>query len=150
MIQNVSAPSKKDKQVKHQDDSAGKKVDWLQAGEDKHNANDAYPSCHIDDVAAQFFINRQFGFFGTQPWFIEGTKGEFYIKKSWENNPFIKTVYLPNCRLVGPFHRIETATTESKIIFKIVDSHQYENKEITDSDFVKMRMNFIKTAEVIK
>ena len=85
-------------------------------------------------------IGGQFAFFGRQPWFIGGTKGEFFIKKGWEHKPFIKTVYLSNCRLVGPFHKIEVVGGE----FKVIDEYQYDDKEINDNDFVKMREDFVK------
>jgi len=84
-------------------------------------------------------IGGQFAFLGRQPWFIEGTKGAFFIKKEWEHKPFIKTVYLPNCCLVGPFHKIEIVDGE----FKVVDEYQYGDKEIDDNDFIKMRENFV-------
>lgn len=85
-------------------------------------------------------ISGQFAFLGRQPWFIEGTKGEFFIKKEWEHKPFIRTVYFPNCRLVGPFYKIEIIGGE----FKVIDEHQYDYKEINDNDFVKMREDFVK------
>jgi len=78
-------------------------------------------------------IKGQFTFFGKQPWFIEGSKGAFFIKKSYENDPFIKTVYLPNCFLVGPLHRMDFR--DGKWI--IIDDNKYENKEITDQEFLK-------------
>lgn len=78
-------------------------------------------------------IGSQFGFYGTQPWFITNTKGSFYIKKSWESKPFIKRIYIPNCVYVGPFHTV-TMTTEIKM--KTVDKYPYENKEVTDEEFV--------------
>ncbi len=82
----------------------------------------------------------QFAFLGLQPWFIEETKGEFYIKKNWEDKPFIKTVYIPNCCLVGPFHKVEIISNK----WKIIDDYKYENKEISDSDFIKIREDFKK------
>jgi len=85
-------------------------------------------------------IGGQFAFFGRQPWFIEDTKGEFFIKKEWENKPFIKSVYIPNCRLVGPFYKIEIVGGK----FKVIDERQYDDKEINDNDFVKMRENFVR------
>lgn len=84
-------------------------------------------------------INGQFAFLGLQPWFIEKTKGEFYIKKDWEDKPFIKTVYIPNCCLVGPFHKVETVTNG----LEVVDDFKYENKEISDAEFIKIREEFV-------
>jgi len=87
--------------------------------------------------AFQEFTRIQFGFLGMQPWFIPNTKGEFFIKKEYEKNPFVKRIYLPNCALVGPNHRIETI----KPILKIEDE-TYLNVEISDEEFVKKREGF--------
>jgi len=51
-------------------------------------------------------IRSQFSVFGPQPWFITNIPGEIYIKKSWESEPFIRRVYLPNCLAVGPKHKV--------------------------------------------
>ena len=53
-------------------------------------------------------VELQFGFDG-QPWYIEGTGRAFFIKKSWESNPFVREVILPNCVLVGYLHTLESA-----------------------------------------
>lgn len=45
-------------------------------------------------------IGSQFSSWGPQPWFITEIPGEIYIKQSWEEKPFIKKIYLPNCSLV--------------------------------------------------
>jgi hypothetical protein len=80
-------------------------------------------------------IIAQFGAFGTQPWFLSTIPGEMYIRKDSENVPFIRRVYLPNCLLVGPKHRIET------LIPRLVvnDSFEYDNREITDDEFAQLR-----------
>lgn len=81
-------------------------------------------------------IKGQFAGFGTQPWFIENTKGAFFIKKSWENNPFIKLVYLPNCIPVGPYHAM--TYNQATGHFEIIDDYPYENNDIRDEDFVTL------------
>ena len=45
-------------------------------------------------------IGTQFGALGGQPWFLTCVPSEIYIKKDWESRPFIRKVYLPNCRPV--------------------------------------------------
>ncbi|SEN70000.1 hypothetical protein SAMN05192583_3353 [Sphingomonas gellani] len=47
-------------------------------------------------------IDQQFTAFGLRPWFIDGTRGLIFIKKEWEENPFIRAFYLPSCPFVGP------------------------------------------------
>jgi hypothetical protein len=80
-------------------------------------------------------IGNQFSAFGPQPWFITNIPGEIYIKKSWESNPFIRKVYLPNCLAVGPRHKIEAVIP--KVVVK--DIAQYEEREITDEEFSELR-----------
>jgi len=84
----------------------------------------------------QEFIKIQFGAFGKQPWFIEGTKGAFFIKKEYENNPFIKRIYLPNCLFVGPRYKFITSPNGF-----ILNDEKYENVEITDDEFKKLIEN---------
>lgn len=78
-------------------------------------------------------ISEQFPAFGIQPWFIPNTKGCVYIKKSYEKNPFIKEIYLPNCVLVGPNHKLEFKNNK----FEVIDE-EYEKREISDEEFVSL------------
>jgi len=82
----------------------------------------------------QIIIQKQFGAFGLQPWFIKGIKGASYIKKEYENYPFIKKIYLPNCVLVGPLHRLEFVNGE----WKVIDNNTYYDREIFDREFVEL------------
>jgi hypothetical protein len=79
-------------------------------------------------------IQDQFGALGVQPWFIENTKGSFYIKKAYENDAFIKNIYLPNCVLVGPYHRLEYKEGN----WTVIDDYCYEPREISDKEFVEL------------
>lgn len=83
-------------------------------------------------------IEKQFPGFGTQPWFITGVPGESYIKKNWEVKPFIKTVYLQSCRLVGPNHEVLEV-----LPWRLRDSTAYAIHEITDEEFCSLRQSFI-------
>ena len=86
-------------------------------------------------------IGSQFSSWGPQPWFITDIPGELYIKQSWEDKPFIKKIYLPNCALVGSKHRIE------EIMPRIIinDKFEYETKQISDEEFCKLRNENQKT-----
>ncbi|MFN2508767.1 MAG: hypothetical protein ABR589_08340, partial [Chthoniobacterales bacterium] len=53
-------------------------------------------------------VSKQFNAFGPEPWFITAVRGEIYIKRDWEANPFVRKVYLPNCVAVGPNHIVES------------------------------------------
>jgi hypothetical protein len=79
-------------------------------------------------------ISNQFSGFGAQPWFIPDIPGSSFIKKEYENHPFIKKVYIQSCHKVGPYHRLDFK--EDK--FFIIDENVYEDKEITDDEFREM------------
>lgn len=57
--------------------------------------------CHMREI-----IDQQFTTFGDRPWFIKGTRGHVFIKREWEENPFIRTYFLPTCPFVGPYFAI--------------------------------------------
>ena len=83
----------------------------------------------------QNIIGTQFSGFGSQPWFITDILGEIYIKKEWENRPFIKKIYLPNCTLVGYKHRVMSIVPQ----LQINDQFHYEEKTFTDEEFAQLR-----------
>src|SRR5207244_243496 len=80
-------------------------------------------------------VGSQFGALGSQPWFVTGVPGEIYIKKDWESRPFVRKVYLPNCRAVGPRHKVES------VIPWIIKDKEYEDCEISDEEFCVLRQN---------
>lgn len=82
----------------------------------------------------QDIVSIQFSSFGAQPWYFV-VPGEIYIKKDWEDKPFVKHVILPNALLVGPKHFIEEM--HPKII--VNDRFEYEDREITDEEFYRLR-----------
>jgi hypothetical protein len=82
----------------------------------------------------QRIVGNQFSAFGPQPWFIKGIPGEAYIMKEWETRPFVREVYVPNGRLVGPGHRIEFQGQQI-----IVIDEKYPDTDITDERFVELR-----------
>jgi len=81
-------------------------------------------------------ITEQFIAFGKSPWFIPKTKGAFYIKKSYEENPFIKEIYIPNCFYVGPNHKV--TFDKERNSFGVVDNDSYANIDISDEEYVKL------------
>jgi hypothetical protein len=82
-------------------------------------------------------ISGQFAGFGPLPWYIPKTMGAAFLKKDAENIPFVKRVVLPNCRLVGYLH-----TLESKDNTWIVhDDHDYEDREVSDEEFAELFNN---------
>lgn len=86
----------------------------------------------------QQIIGEQFSGFGAQPWFITAVPGEIYIKKEWEDRPFVKLVYLPNGVLLGPNHRVVSITPK----FAVEDAKDYdETVQLTDEQFAEQRRN---------
>ena len=71
---------------------------------------------------------------GQQLWFIPIDIGVAFIKREFEHVPFIKVVYLPSCRLVGPLHRLEHIGNG----WAVHDDHRYEDAVITDGEFIRL------------
>ncbi len=84
----------------------------------------------------QDIVTIQFAAFGTQPWYFR-VRGEMYIKKEWEDKPFIKHIFIPNSLLVGPNHKVESIIPK----FVVNDQFDYEDKDITDEEFSTLRQN---------
>lgn len=76
-------------------------------------------------------IEIQFGSYGSQPWFIKGTKGHKFISKEWEENPFVQTYFLRNCPFVGPLFSVE----HSENGWEFFDFHDYGEDQLTDEEF---------------
>lgn len=94
---------------------------------DRDLAMDAYKTLKT-------IIQTQFPAIGGQPWFLIAP-GEAYIRKDWETNPFVKRIYLPNCFLVGPDHKVDFKDGR----FLVSDAKEYPDKEISDEEFVAIR-----------
>jgi hypothetical protein len=93
-----------------------------------------YTTLRDDALAAihlmREIIEQQFTSFGLRPWFITGTKGHIFIKRTWEDNPFVKAYYLPTCPFVGPHFAI---SFENGLTFH--DHPDYGDGEWTDEEF---------------
>lgn len=84
----------------------------------------------------QDIIAIQFGIEGPLPWFIPGARGSHFIKKEFENTPFIKEFYLPACELVGPNYKVKQA--ENSLELEINDPEMYDDVEISDEQFAEL------------
>lgn len=80
-------------------------------------------------------IAAQFPVMGLQPWFIPDSKGESFIRREAETVPFVREIYLPNCRHVGPYHAITQLVPE----LIVQDRDDYENHEISDEEYLRLR-----------
>lgn len=94
-----------------------------------------YATLRDDALAAILYmrkvIDQQFGSFGRQPWFIEGTKGQVFLKRSFETNPFVKIYFLPRCAFVGPLFGIRFGQAGCEMM----DVPDYGDGEWTDEEF---------------
>jgi hypothetical protein len=80
-------------------------------------------------------VSIQFGFFRQEHWWaIKGTRGANFISKAAEQDPFIKTFYLPRCPLVGPYYAANLV--EQGWLF--FDREQYPQHEISDDEFAQL------------
>jgi len=82
-------------------------------------------------------ISGQFSGFGSQPWYIEGTVGAAFVKRKFEQKPFVRSVVLPNCSLVGFLHLLELGPGG----WIVMDDHPYEDREISDEEFRELFNN---------
>jgi hypothetical protein len=73
-------------------------------------------------------IDRQFGTFGNQPWFIPDIRGACFIRREYETQPFIKRYFLPQCPFVG----VRSGFDRN---LRPVDFHDYGDGELTDQEF---------------
>jgi hypothetical protein len=93
---------------------------------------DTYSKLREDALAAiahmQLIIERQFGAFGDQPWFIAGIGGAAFIKREYELQPFIRRYFLPQCPFVGVLSGFDPH-------FRLVDLPDYGDGELTDQEF---------------
>jgi hypothetical protein len=93
-----------------------------------------YATLREDALAAighmREIIDQQFTAFGVRPWFIKGTRGHVFIKREWEDHPFIRNCYLPTCPFVGPYFAISF-----DLGLRFHDHSDYGDGEWTDEEF---------------
>ena len=100
---------------------------------DREYALDAVRSLNV-------IVEEQFATSSPAPWLIPGvTGGTGFIKKDYEADPFVRLVYLPNSFLVGPEHYLENDAAAGG--WRVLDSGDYEDREISDADFVGLFEN---------
>jgi hypothetical protein len=65
--------------------------------------------------------------------------GEIYVKKEYEDDPFVKEFIIPKCVLVGFKHEVEGSAGENGLDMKYIDDNNYPNEQISDTEFRKYR-----------
>lgn len=103
-----------------------------------HFNPETYQSMRDDALAAPRQLNdvvtKQFGMFGGQPWFIEGTAGVQFIKRGYESEPFVKSYLIPRSGFVGPLYGMEFSPQGYWVHLDYVD---YGDVEFTDEQFAQ-------------
>jgi hypothetical protein len=79
-------------------------------------------------------IQLQFGAFGRQPWFIENTPGAQFIKREYENVPFVKAYIVPLSGFVGVEHGMDL--TERG--WRHLDYHDYGPGDLDDNEYARL------------
>jgi len=79
-------------------------------------------------------ISLQFASFGKLPWYLTQIRGASYIRKTFENDPFVKRVILPNCELLGPKNTLEYMNPG----WRAIDDNDYPDIEISDEEFAQL------------
>jgi hypothetical protein len=87
---------------------------------------------HIGAIAGS-----QFSGWGRAPWYMEGTKGHTFVKRDFEDRPFVRTYVLPRCPLVGVNFAMKPSYTSSDIQWKHIDFVDYGDGSLTDDEFAK-------------
>ena len=78
-------------------------------------------------------IAKQFGYFGMQPWFLEGTPGAQFIKRDYETHAFVRTYLIPVSAYVGVNYGMELGERG----WVHLDYADYGDGELGDNEFAK-------------
>jgi hypothetical protein len=99
-----------------------------------HFNTSTYATLREDALAAVLhareIIDQQFTAFGARPWFIEGTRGLIFIKREWEDDPFVRAFYLSTCPFVGPHVAISF-----QYGLNFYDQNDYGDGDWSDEEF---------------
>jgi hypothetical protein len=99
---------------------------------------DTYRSLREDALSALRRLNtivaRQFGYFGSQPWFIEGTPGAQFVKRAYESDPFVRMYIIPRSGFIGPLYGMEISREGHWFHLDYAD---YGDEVLTDEEFAK-------------
>jgi hypothetical protein len=95
-----------------------------------------YSTLRHDALAAilhmRIIIEQQFGSFALRPWFIAGTLGHVFIRKSFETHPFVMKYFIPRCPFVGPLFGMGQTEVGGWEVFDVPD---YGDGDLTDEEF---------------
>lgn len=81
-------------------------------------------------------ISQQFAGAGDLPWLF-AVNDEYYIRKEFEQHPFIQLVYLPSSVYLGPRHQIKRVFP-----WEFTDIEDDIEHDGSDEEFAKLRLEF--------
>lgn len=84
-------------------------------------------------ITLQKIVDAQFSPIKRLPWLFQ-VRGESYIRRENESDPFVRYVYLPNCLYVTPTHSVK-----SLFPWKIEDTNDETGPEVTDEEYAESR-----------
>ena len=87
-------------------------------------------------LALQQIVENVFEPHGGPPRYIANTGGTSYISLAAEQEPLIQRIFLPNCALVSPAHRLE-ADESVPGEWRVYDDPNYPGDQITDQQFAE-------------
>lgn len=100
-----------------------------------HFNAETYLNLRDDALAAilhvRKIIDQQFSSHALRPWFIKGTTGHVFIRKDFEEHPFIKTYFIPRCPFVGPLFGLGHGPNG----WEVYDYPDYGVGDWTDQEF---------------
>jgi hypothetical protein len=87
-------------------------------------------------LALQQIVEHIFEPHGGPPRYIAGIGGASYIALEAEKEPLVRRIFLPNCALVSPVHRLE-ADESVPGEWRIYDDPDYPSDPLTDEQFAE-------------
>jgi hypothetical protein len=87
-------------------------------------------------LALQQIVEYLFEPHGGPPRYIADTPGVSYLSLQAEEEPLVKRIFIPNCALVSPNHRME-ADASALGEWRIYDDVGYPSDSLTDAQFAR-------------
>jgi len=87
-------------------------------------------------LALQRIVERVFEPHGGPPRYIADTPGASYLSLQAEQEPLVRRIFVPNCVLVSPDHRMEP---DDSILgeWRVYDNSDYPSDPLTDGQFAE-------------
>lgn len=79
-------------------------------------------------------LAAQFGYLGSQPWFIENTPGAQFVKECYESHAFVRKYVIPVSGFVGPLYGMEMIQDGT---WRHLDYADYGDIKLSDEEFAE-------------